>query len=219
MKKNSIIWIAIIVIVAAAVAILAGNRYSTLKDWESDFSVADTASVVGIFIGDKDGNEVMLKRTEKGWIMNDKFHTNIRMVDQLLGTIKRMRVKSPVSLASHDNVVRRMAAIAKKVEIYQMVYRINLFDKIKLFRHRKLTKVFYVGDATQDHLGTYMLMEDAERPYVVFLPSHRGFLTTRGRVRTIASRAEWIATYSPMSPPRVPSSKPNTTTIDSTVVR
>jgi hypothetical protein len=72
-----------------------------------------------------------------------------------------------------------MAAIGKKVEIYQMVYRIDLFDKIKMFKHRKLTKVFYVGDATQDQLGTYMLMEDAERPYIVYIPSFRGYLSSR----------------------------------------
>lgn len=60
-----------------------------------------------------------------------------------------------------------------------MVYRINLFDKIKLFQHEKLTKVFYVGGSTQDNLGTYMLMEGADRPYIAYVPSFRGYLSTR----------------------------------------
>jgi hypothetical protein len=60
-----------------------------------------------------------------------------------------------------------------------MVYRIDLFERIKLFQHEKLTKVFYVGGATQDNLGTYLLMEDAERPYIAFVPSFRGYLSTR----------------------------------------
>ena len=179
MKKNRILIITILVLVVAAIAILAGNRYSTLSEGESNFAIYDTASVVGIFIADKNENEIYLERVDKRWILNDKFETNTRLVDILLGTLKKIKVKSPVSLASHDNVVRRMAAIGKKVEIYQMVYRINILDKIKLFRHKKLTRVFYVGDATQNSLGTYMLMEDAERPYIVYLPSFRGYISPR----------------------------------------
>jgi hypothetical protein len=106
------------------------------------------------------------------------------LVDILLETIKQIKVKSPVSLASRDNVLSRMAAIGKKVEIYQMVYRINLFDKIKLFEHEKLTRVFYVGDNTQDNLGTYMLMEDADNPYIVYIPHFRGFIHLRFTPKT-----------------------------------
>ena len=29
-----------------------------------------------------------------------------------------------------------------------------------------------VGGSTSDHLGTYMLMEDGDNPYVVHIPSH-----------------------------------------------
>ena len=179
MKRKHITISAVLVVIVAAVAIFTGNRYSTLAEWESNFAVEDTASVVSIFIADKDENEVMLERVEDRWLLNGKFETNPRMVEMLLETMKKIKVKSPVSLASHDNVVRRMAAIGKKVEIYQMVYRVDIFDRIKLFRHRKLTKVFYVGDATQDNLGTYMLMEGAENPYIVYLPSFRGFISTR----------------------------------------
>jgi len=72
-----------------------------------------------------------------------------------------------------------MATISRKVEIYQEKYRINLFDRIKLFPHEKLTRTYYVGDATQDNMGNYMLMEGAEQPYVVFLPSLRGYIYPR----------------------------------------
>jgi len=50
---------------------------------------------------------------------------------------------------------------------------------LKLFKHEKLTRVFYVGDSTKDNLGTYMLMQDAEQPYIVYLPGFRGFVSTR----------------------------------------
>ena len=85
----------------------------------------------------------------------------------------------PVSLASHDNIVKQLASQSTKVEIYQNVPRINLFDKIKLFYHEKRTKVFYVGDATMDNSGTFMLKEGADKAYIVYIPSFRGFISTR----------------------------------------
>ena len=90
-----------------------------------------------------------------------------------------MRVKMPVSAASHNNIVKQMASQSTKVEVYQIVPRINLFDKIKLFYHEKRTKVFYVGDATMDSSGTFMLKEGADKAYIVYIPSFRGFITTR----------------------------------------
>ena len=63
--------------------------------------------------------------------------------------------------------------------IYQIVYRINLFEKIKLFPHEKCTKVYYVGDETQDNQGNFMLLEGSEEPYIVSLPGFRGFLSPR----------------------------------------
>jgi hypothetical protein len=54
-----------------------------------------------------------------------------------------------------------------------------LFDKIKGFPHEKLTKTYYVGLATQDNQGTYMILENAEDPYIVYIEGFRGFLYTR----------------------------------------
>jgi hypothetical protein len=179
MKKNKISFIVVGILVLAAIALLTTYRFSTLEQRESDFAVKDTSSITRIFMADKQMNTVELQRTGSDWKLNGKFPTSSNMIKMLLGTLQSLQVKSPVSLASRDNVIRRMAAIGIKVEIYQEVYRINLFDKIKLFKQEKLTKVYYVGDATQNNLGTYMLMEDASQPYVVFIPGFRGFLYTR----------------------------------------
>ena len=85
----------------------------------------------------------------------------------------------PVSRASHDNIVKQLAVNSTKVEVYQIVPRINLFNRIKLFPYEKRTKVFYVGDATKDSSGTFMLKEGAEKAYIVYIPGFRGFITTR----------------------------------------
>jgi hypothetical protein len=179
MKKNRPILFILLFLAIVAVVLFKQNNSSTLKEKESGFAIADTSAVTKIFIADKQDHAVLLERKGNAWELNGKYVVHPKMIETLLSTMYRIKVKAPVSNSSHNNVVNRMATIGIKVEIYEMGYRINLFDKIKLFRHERLAKVFYVGDATQDMRGSYMLMEGAERPYVVFLPSLRGYISTR----------------------------------------
>ncbi len=181
MKKNN----RITIIIAAILVVIAGvliwnNRYlSTLQGESSDFQVWDTASVTKIYLADRRERESLLERQENGWTLNGTYKAHPKQVEYLLTTLYKIRIKMPVSVASHDNIVKQLASQSTKVEIYQIVPRINLFDKIKLFYHEKCTKVFYVGDATMDSSGTFMLKEGADKAYIVYIPSFRGFITTR----------------------------------------
>jgi hypothetical protein len=62
-------------------------------------------------------------------------------------------------------VIRNMAANGIKVELYKT-------------SGRHLT-TFYVGGQVGSNAGSYMLMEGAERPYVVQIPGFEGYLTPR----------------------------------------
>ena len=181
MKKNN----RITIIVAAILVVIAGvliwnNRYlSTIQGESSDFQVWDTASVTKIYLADRREHESLLERHADGWTLNGTYKAHSKQVNYLLTTLYKIRIKMPVSVASHDNIVKQLASQSTKVEVYQMVPRINLFDKVKLFYHEKRTKVFYVGDATMDSSGTFMLKEGADKAYIVYIPSFRGFITTR----------------------------------------
>lgn len=180
MKNNRIT-----IVVAALLVVIAGiliwnNRYlSTLQGEASDFQVWDTASVTKIYLADRMDRESLLERHESGWTLNGTYVAHPKQVKYLLTTMYKIRIKMPVSVASHDNIVKQLASQSTKVEVYQMVPRINLFDKIKLFYHETRTKVFYVGDATMDSSGTFMLKEGSDKAYIVYIPSFRGFITTR----------------------------------------
>jgi len=181
MKKNNRITIIITAILVVIAAVLIwNNRYlSTLEGESSDFQVWDTASVTKIYLADRRDRESLLERQENGWTLNGTYKAHPKQVQYLLTTLYKIRIKMPVSVASHDNIIKQMASQSTKVEIYQTVPRINLFNKIRLFYHEKRTKVFYVGDATMDSSGTFMLKEGSEKAYIVYIPSFRGFITTR----------------------------------------
>jgi hypothetical protein len=82
----------------------------------------------------------------------------------LLETLKRMEVKRPVDKGSRNSAIRDFATVGRKVEIYQ---------------NGELSKTFYVGQTTDDDLGTYFIMEGSENPYVLHIPGFQGFLNTR----------------------------------------
>lgn len=182
MKKNN----RITIIIAALLVVIAGiliwnNRYlSTIRGEAADFQVWDTASVTKIYLADRFDHESLLERQDDGsWLLNKTYKAHSKQVDLFLTTLYKVRIKMPVSRASHDNIVKELAVNSTKVEIYQIVPRINLFNRIKLFNHEKRTKVFYVGDATKDNSGTFMLKEGADQAYIVYIPGFRGFISTR----------------------------------------
>jgi hypothetical protein len=180
MRKNRVTLIIALILLLATVVLVITNSYTTLKKNVSDFSVKDTTTITKIFLADKNNNEVTLTRSTDGtWLVNGKHPAHQAKISAFLKTLKDLEVRSPVALAARNNVITRMAVIAKKIEIYQVSPRINLFNKIRLFPHEKLSKTYYVGDVTPDNQGTFMLMEGAEEPYIVHIPGFRGFVSTR----------------------------------------
>jgi len=196
MKKKNIISIVIIaILVVIAATLIANNRYlSSLRSEASDFTVYDTASITRLFFADKSGNQVVLERDGSAWSVDNKYRANQNMVNEMLYTINRMRIKMPVSIKKSDNIITRMSSTNTKVEVYQMTPRINLFNKIKLFYHEKRTKVFYIGDVTQDNQGTYVLKEGGDKVYIVHLHGFRGFISSRFTANPIDWRDHHIFT-------------------------
>lgn len=181
MKKKNIISIVIVAILIVIAGIIIGNNsyHSSLRSEASDFTVYDTASITKMFFADKSGHQVLLQREADNWTVDDEYIANQYMVNDMLYTLNRMRIKMPVSISRSDNIVARMATTNIKVEVYQILPRINLFNKIKMFYHETRSKVFYIGDVTQDNQGTYILKEGGDKVYVAHLPGLRGAISPR----------------------------------------
>lgn len=179
MIKKYRIWliIALALVIISAILLMTNSR-TTLRKEISDFSVRDTASVTRIFLADKNNNEVLLVRTPEGWTVAGKPAQQAK-INSFLKTLADLEVKSPVPIKARNNVIKRMAAIGKKIEVYQVVPRIRIFGLVSLFPHEKNTKTYYIGDVTADNLGTFMLMDGADEPFVIHIPNFRGFVSSR----------------------------------------
>jgi len=180
MKKNKTVLIVFIILVLITLLLWFTQSTTTFRRSLSNFKLNDSSNVTKIFMSDKNNNIVTLTRMTSGkWMVNDKYPAQIQTVDLLLKTMVQLEVQQPVARAAHDNVIKELAVNAVKVEIYQMVYHINLLGNIRWFPHEKLTKVYYVGGATQSNDGCFMLMQNSADPFIVFLPGFRGFVSPR----------------------------------------
>lgn len=174
MKRNRTL-LALLVVVGLVV--LALNYFQKPKGNMAarpmaNFAIDDTAAVDRIFIVDTDERSVLLERDpqSKYWTLNDTLKARYDAVELILKTIKRIKVKAPVPAAARDNVIRLLAAGGKKVEIYQ--------------GGDQPAKTLIVGNATQDHTGTYMLLETPDKgrssePFIVHMEGFTGFLSSR----------------------------------------
>jgi len=164
--NNRIIAIIVIVLGAFAAYLYMKDGRGTIKPELRNFAVEDTAAITKIFLGDKAQKTVTLTRLSTGrWRINDTYYVRKDLIAVLLKTIKTLEVKMPVAKAARGNVIKRLASGATKVEIYQ--------------GEDTPMKVYYVGGATQNSMGTYMAIEGSSEPFITHVPSFFGYLSSR----------------------------------------
>ncbi len=148
----------------------SGSRNS----WDMDFAVPNTGDIYKIFLADRSGRTVTLERKDGYWLYNGKSRARLTAVNTLLETIGKINVWFIPPDASEKSMVKSLATEGVKVEI---------FDKAG-----KKMKGYYVGGVTNDERGTYMIMENAEQPYIVHIPSFVGQV----RVRYMLGDDNWL---------------------------
>ena len=165
MKKNRLYLIIFCVLLIVAAIMFLSKTDVTLKKELRDFAIEDTASISRVFMVNKNNEMVNLERNQDGyWIVNGENIARQESIDLLLKTIRRIEVRAPVSETAMESVIKNLAGRNIKVEIYMK---------------NKLKKTFYVGGATQDQRGTFMMMEGSTSPFVAHISGFSGYLTSR----------------------------------------
>jgi len=185
MKKRNYLQILIAVGLLIVSLWLITNKKSTTLEIESgNFAIDDTSGVDKIFLANRAGQTVLLEKTGNSWMVNKKYPVRKDAIQTLLHTFKNLHIKSPVPNSARNTVIKDMAVVGVKVEIYI---------------HKNLLKTYYVGRETPDNLGTYMLIENAPNAFIMDIPGFNGYLTPR----FITSETEWrdqgIFRYAPGS--------------------
>ena len=190
MKNNKALLVVLVILLAIAGYFLMNKDSSTLKSRDgvfSDFAIEDVEAIDQIFISGYAGESVTLMKGDGEWLVNGKHKARPESIAVLMKTFARIAVKSPVSSAAFDNVVTSIATKSIKVEIYE--------------GEDTPSKVYYVGEATQNNQGTFMLLEKdgvkSTEPFVMYIPGFYGYLTTRFYADALEWRDAAIFKYLP----------------------
>ena len=132
---------------------------------EAGFTIKDTGNIGKVFLSEKGGESITLERKDGGWVANGEHRVIQSVMNDMLTTLATQQPMFPAPQSAHNTVIKSMATKGIKVELYTL-------------EGRKKT-VFHVGGQANNNKGSYMLMEGAERPYVVQLPVFEGYLTPR----------------------------------------
>lgn len=138
------------------------DKAATSKTSDGDFAVKNVEDIYKIFIANKKDYRVLLERKKDHWLYNKKFKARKYAIDDLLTTIKNIEMKYTTPRNAEQNMIKNLASSGVKVEIYD--------------KNDNNMKTYYVGGSTKNSLGTYMIMEGANEPYVVHNPTFVGML-------------------------------------------
>ena len=138
------------------------NKRSTVNG--NSFAVLNTSDISKIFMADRKGTTIKLIKNEDNWIINDNYKVREDAIGVLLNTISQIRIKRTVPLIHEEQVIKELASLGVKIEMY------NKYGLIKSYT---------IGNTTEDYLGTYMLLDNNESPFITHIPSHNGFLGPR----------------------------------------
>ncbi len=129
-----------------------------------DFSINNIEEIDHIEITNKTPKTVFLTKNNEKWELKNGFPVSTEAINYLLETIRDMQIKRPVAVNEKENILKRMSVQRTKVSI---------------FSNNKNIKTIYVGGNTQDQLGTYMILDNSNEPYIISIPGFNGYLSSR----------------------------------------
>jgi|YNPMSStandDraft_2_1061718.scaffolds.fasta_scaffold00167_2 hypothetical protein len=149
--------------------LLKSDKKSTINKEETEFAVKDTAAIGSVTItGYLDGKMVgKVYLTKKGnqWWVNEEFKAQNVAVENLLKTIYAIQMRQPL----HPNAIENVKKLIKKRNVHVIIKN----------QTGKVLKGYYLGPATPDTKGNYVILEGAENPYIAEIPGFEGYLSTR----------------------------------------
>lgn len=162
--KRTLILVALFLALGAgawyAIDYRKNKRQGSSVSWDMDFAVKNPDDIGKIFLADRKGNTATLERKEDHWIYNGRDRARPTAVNLLLETMQKVNVWYIPPQAAEPTMIKTLAADGIKVEIYS--------------KEGKIMKTYYVGGVTNDEKGTYFMMDGAEQPYVMHVPSFVG---------------------------------------------
>ena len=139
---------------------------TTVTSADKDFAIKNFDQISKIFLADRNGKKILLERSsDQTWTLNGKYDVRDDAMLMLRQVMSHVEIKTIPTNSATQRIVSDLATLGIKVEAYN--------------QSGEKVKSYYVGGSTKDEMGTYMIMENAEQPYVTHIPMLPGGLRAR----------------------------------------
>jgi hypothetical protein len=168
MKNTYLLILAVAILGVSALYLLQKDTgaSSTITSSDKDFSIKNFDEIYKIFLADRNGKKILLERTaDQKWLLNGKFDVRDDAVLMLRQVMSHVEIRTIPTNSATQRIVSDLATLGIKVEAYN--------------QNGEKVKSYYVGGSTKDEMGTYMIMENAEQPYVTHIAMLPGGLRAR----------------------------------------
>lgn len=150
---------------------------------DRQFAVKDSEDIHKVFIAHRDGDSFVLERKKGSWVLDGKYSVFNNAITNLLEVLTRMEIQYIPTNAAVPNIVRDLASLGVKVEVYGK-------------RGEKL-RSFYVGGTDPSGRSTYMIVEGKNQPYAMYIPTWEGSLRERFLLKQNDWRDRVVFAYEP----------------------
>ena len=155
MRSNLLLPLLLLLLLGGAAYYFLSDKTATeTGDWV--MHVENPDDIYHIFIAERDGSTADVRRGDKYWTYNDKYNANPNVVANVLAAVTKIRMQSRPAAAAIPNMIQTLATRSTKVELYD--------------KNDKLLKSYYVGGVTPNELGTFMILEGSDNPYIMEIP-------------------------------------------------
>ncbi len=183
MNRSIKILLILFIATVAIYFLFVRKPWTTIKGELKDFAIKDTSNVTQIFIADLNHQSVtLIKQQNNTWKLNKNYIADNSKIKLLLQTIHDVNVLRPVFPKEHNTAIADLTTRGLKVIFY---------------KGENVLKTIYVGSATPEQTGTYMLIDGSASPYVTHIPGFVGFLTPRFFAEELKWRNKLIFDYKP----------------------
>lgn len=120
-----------------------------------NFAIKNSNDITKIKMFDKTGDSIILEKTDQYWIINKKYKVWQKQIDYTLKVMEDIKIKSSVSEEMEQMAIKNIATSGVRIDIYT---------------NNKISKSYYIGGNTSDHMGTYMIMKGGNSPFIMHIP-------------------------------------------------
>lgn len=181
--KNKILYLVLGFLIIIAGIYYFSNSKGSLNLHDASFAIESPDKITKIEISIKN-EKLILEKEFEHWKVNNKYLVTDKNIKNLIMTLNRIEILSPVSSIEKEQVASILKADGIVVEI---------------FKNRRTLKKYFVSKPEMNDTKTYMMMYKSAEPFIIQIPLFKGLVSRLFNVDEDYWRDKTVFDYLPQN--------------------